>query len=180
MPRLVPLRFFSHPTLEVAPQLIGKILDVDGVCGRIVEVEAYTDDPASHGYRRTERSEIMFETYGHVYVYFIYGMYYCLNFTTDRDNVGAILIRAVEPLSGIEVMRKRRGIHDLRKLCSGPGKLCEAFGIDLDFNWTKIGERVKLYHGKSGLVRTSPRIGISKATDLQWRFFEAGSPFVSR
>ena len=180
MPRSVSTRLFSLPTLDVAPQLIGKILDVDGVRGRIVEVEAYTDDPASHGYRRTERSEIMFETYGHVYVYFIYGMYHCLNFTTDREHVGAILIRAVEPLAGIELMQKRRGIHDVKKLCNGPGKLCEAFGIDLDFNWTKIGERIKLYHGKHGLVRTSPRIGITKAADLHWRFFEAGSPFVGR
>jgi len=145
-----------------------------------VEVEAYTDDPASHGHRRTERSEIMYETHGHVYVYFIYGMYHCLNFTTDRAKVGAVLIRAVEPIAGIEKMRKRRGVEDVRRLCSGPGKLCEAFGIDLSLNWTRVGEKIKLYAGNSVSVGRSPRIGINKARDLHWRFFEEGSPFVSK
>jgi DNA-3-methyladenine glycosylase len=172
--------FFSNSTLEVAPKLIGNVLEVGRCRGRIVEVEAYTDDPASHGFRRTERSAIMFETCGYVYVYFIYGMYHCLNFTTDRHRVGAVLIRAIEPLDGISLMQKRRGVHDVKKLCDGPGKLCEAFGLDLSFNWTKIGERAKLYQGASGLVTTSPRVGITKAADLHWRFFEAGNPFVSR
>ena len=173
-------QFFNSSTLDVAPRLIGTILEVGGCRGRIVEVEAYTDDPASHGHHRTERSAIMFETYGFVYVYFIYGMYHCLNFTTDRQHVGAVLIRAVEPSDGISIMQKRRGVHDVRKLCNGPGKLCDAFGIDRSFNWTKIGERVKLYRGPAGLVTTGPRVGITKAPDLHWRFFEAGNPFVSK
>lgn len=173
-------RFFATSTLEVAPRLIGKVIEFGGCRGRIVEVEAYTDDPASHGHRRTERSAIMYETNGFVYVYFIYGMYHCLNFTTDKDSVGAVLIRAVEPLDGIALMRKRRGVDDVRKLCSGPGKLCEAFGIDLSLNWTKVGDRLKLYDGPAGLVTTSTRIGIAKARDLHWRFFEAGNSFVSR
>lgn len=180
MPRFLSHKFFAGRTLDVAPALLGTIVQIGEVSGRIIEVEAYTDDPASHGYRRTERSEIMFETYGHVYVYFIYGMYHCLNFTTDRSRVGAVLIRAIEPLDGIEIMRQRRGVHDIRKLCNGPGKLCRAFGIDLSYNWTRVGERLKLYEGEAGLVLSSPRIGITKATDLHWRFYEAGNPFVSR
>jgi len=180
MSKLIGQSFFALPTLEVAPSLVGKVLKVGKVSGRIVEVEAYTDDPASHGHRRTERSAIMHETFGHVYVYFIYGMYHCLNFTTDRNHVGAILVRAVEPLSGIGVMRRRRGAEDIHRLCNGPGKLCEAFGIDLSFNWTKVGDRVRLYEGEAGPVATGPRVGITKAADLHWRFFEQGNPFVSR
>jgi DNA-3-methyladenine glycosylase len=180
MPRLLKPDFFASPTLKVAPLLIGKILVAGSLSGRIVEVEAYTDDPASHGHRRTERSAIMHETFGCVYVYFIYGMYHCLNFTTDRAHVGAVLIRAVEPLTGIEIMRRRRGVTESHRLCNGPGKLCEAFGIDLSYNWTKVGERLRLYDGKAGAVATSPRVGITKAADLHWRFFEEGNPFVSR
>jgi DNA-3-methyladenine glycosylase len=172
--------FFAPPTLRVAPLLIGKVLAVGDVSGRIVEVEAYTDDPASHGHRRTERSAIMHETFGYVYVYFIYGMYHCLNFTSDRSHVGAVLIRAVEPLAGIEIMRRRRGVTENHRLCNGPGKLCEAFGIDLSYNWTQVGTRVKLYGGKARAVANSPRIGITKAADLHWRFYEEGNPFVSR
>jgi DNA-3-methyladenine glycosylase len=145
-----------------------------------VEVEAYTDDPASHGYRRTERSAIMHDTYGHIYVYFIYGMYHCLNFTTDKDQVGAILVRAVEPLSGLQLMKKRRGIDSETKLCNGPGKLCQAFDININVNHSRVGEYLRLYHGRAEEILSSPRIGITKATDLHWRFFEKDSPFVSR
>jgi DNA-3-methyladenine glycosylase len=180
MPCLLKPAFFARPTLQVAPLLIGNLLAVGRVSGRIVEVEAYTDDPASHGHRRTERSAIMHDTFGYAYVYFIYGMYHCLNFTTDRAHVGAVLIRAVEPLTGVEIMRRRRGVAESHRLCNGPGKLCEAFGIDLSYNWTKVGERVRLYEGEARAVATSPRIGISKAADLHWRFFEEGNPFVSR
>jgi DNA-3-methyladenine glycosylase len=180
MPRLLTRASFAQPTLKVAPLLIGKVLTAGGVSGRIVEVEAYTDDPASHGHRRTERSAIMHETFGYVYVYFIYGMYHCLNFTTDRAHVGAVLIRAAEPLTGIEIMRRRRGVTDSHRLCNGPGKLCEAFGIDLSCNWTTVGDRVKLYEGRARIVATSPRVGITKAADLHWRFFEEDNPFVSR
>jgi DNA-3-methyladenine glycosylase len=180
MSRPVSLKFFAQPTLEVAWGLIGKVIEYKRCSGRIVEVEAYTDDPASHGHRRTERSAIMHDTFGHVYVYFIYGMYHCLNFTTEKDHVGAVLIRAAEPLSGIEMMKKRRGVENERALCNGPGKLCDAFGIDLSINHSRIGEYLKLYHGKAGEVSTGPRIGITKATDLHWRFFEKDNPFVSR
>jgi DNA-3-methyladenine glycosylase len=172
--------FFATSTLEVAPKLIGTILEFGRCRGRIVEVEAYTDDPASHGYRRTDRSEIMFETCAHVYVYFIYGMYYCLNITTDKSHAGAVLIRALEPLRGISLMKKRRGVEDARRLCNGPGKLCQALGITLVQNGTKIGDQIKLYRGTYTSVSSSPRIGITKATDLHWRFFETDNPFVSR
>ncbi|MFZ5434103.1 MAG: DNA-3-methyladenine glycosylase [Calditrichota bacterium] len=173
-------KFFASSTLDVAPKLIGKVLEFGECRGRIVEVEAYTDDPASHGYRRTERSAIMYETFGYVYVYFIYGMYHCLNFTTDADHVGAVLIRAVEPLDGIELMRTRRRQTDIKKLCNGPGKLCDAFGIDLSLNYTAVGDQVKLCNGTAGSVTTGPRVGITKARDLHWRFCETGSPFVSQ
>ncbi len=180
LPRLLKPSFFARPTLDVAPELLGCILDVSGVSGRIVEVEAYTDDPASHGFRRTERSAIMFETFGYVYVYYIYGANHCVNFTTDKHHVGAILVRALEPLTGIDKMQKRRGTDKLTQLCSGPGKLCQALGINLTFNWTPVGDQVKIYSGESHKIETSPRIGITKATDLHWRFFESHNPHVSR
>ena len=180
MPRPLTPNFFARPTLEVAPHLIGCILEANGVSGRIVEVEAYTDDPASHGHRKTNRSSIMWETHGFVYVYFIYGANHCVNITTDKNHVGAVLIRALEPLTGIPKMQKRRGTDQLTQLCSGPGKLCQALGINLSYNRTPIGDRIKLFPGKSGEILSSPRIGISKATDLHWRFYEAGNPHVSR
>jgi DNA-3-methyladenine glycosylase len=180
MPKQLNTTFFARSTLVIAPELIGKIMDYNGCTGRIVEVEAYTDDEASHGFRRTERSAIMHDTYGHIYVYFIYGMYHCINFTTEKNSVGAILIRAVEPLSGLELMQKRRGMQESKKLCSGPGKLCQAFGINISLNHSRVGEKLKLYEGQAGKIATSPRIGITKATDLCWRFFEKDNPYVSK
>ena len=123
----------------------------------------------------------MRQTFGYVYVYFIYGMYYCLNFTTDRDGAGAVLIRAAEPMRGLDLMRERRGIEDTRKLASGPGKLCQAFGIDLSFNGERIGRRIKVHNRNiTPDVSSSKRIGITRATDLEWRFYDPSSPFVSR
>jgi DNA-3-methyladenine glycosylase len=180
LPRLLKPSFFARPTLEVAPDLIGCTLEVDGTSGRVVEVEAYADDPASHAFRRTARSSIMFETHGYIYVYFIYGANYCVNVTTDKHHVGAVLIRALEPLTGIRRMQRRRGTDQLTQLCSGPGKLCQALDIDPKCNWTPVGDRVKIYAGKSGPILSSPRIGITKAADLHWRFYEADNPHVSR
>ncbi len=180
LPRLLKPAFFARPTLDVASELIGCVLEVEGVSGRIVEVEAYTDDPASHAFRRTERSAIMYETHGYVYVYYIYGANHCVNITTDKNHVGAVLIRALDPLTGIASMQKRRSTDKLTQLCSGPGKLCQALGIDLTFNWTSVGERIKIYAGKTHDIVTSPRIGITKATDLHWRFYEANNANVSR
>ncbi|MEW6209009.1 MAG: DNA-3-methyladenine glycosylase [Acidobacteriota bacterium] len=173
--------FFARDTLTVARDLIGTTLVFGRYAGRIVETEAYTTDAASHAVTRRNQAEIMRETFGHVYVYLIYGMYYCLNFTSDRSGPGAVLIRAVEPLEGVEEMILRRGTRDLRKLASGPGRLCQAFGIDLRLNGAKIGREIKV-RGRSEerRVRSSARIGITSATELEWRFYEEGNRFVSR
>jgi DNA-3-methyladenine glycosylase len=122
----------------------------------------------------------MHTTHGYIYVYTIYGRNLCVNITTDENFVGAILIRALEPLTKIEVMAKRRGTDELTNLCSGPGKLCQALGIDMSFNWTEVGDRVNLYSGKAGKIISTRRIGITRATDLHWRFIEANNSYVSR
>ena len=173
--------FFSRDTITVARDLIGTTLVVGACEGRIVETEAYTTDAASHSVMRPKQSVVMQTTFGHVYVYFIYGMYYCLNFTTDSAGAGAVLIRAAEPTRGIEAMKERRGTDDMRRLASGPGRLCNAFGIDLSFNGERIGRRIKVKAGKSTPeIAISKRIGISRDTDLEWRFYELGSSYVSR
>ena len=173
--------FFSRETITVARDLIGTILVVDGCEGRIVETEAYTTDAASHSVMRPKQSAVMQTTFGHVYVYFIYGMYYCLNFTTDRAGAGAVLIRAAEPTRGIETMKERRGTDDMRRLTSGPGRLCGAFGIDLTFNGERIGQRIKVKSAMSTPdIDISKRIGISRDTHLEWRFYERGNSYVSR
>ena len=180
MPKSLTKQYFARDTLLVARSLIGCHLTCGPCSGRIIEVEAYTTDEASHGHRRTSRSALMHDTFGHVYVYFIYGMYHCLNFTTDKNGSGAVLIRGIEPLAGLEIMQRRRKTDSLRNLCSGPGKLCQAFGIDKSFNGSPVGEKITLQKGASTSIAASPRIGIRKAADLEWRFFEKGNPFISR
>jgi DNA-3-methyladenine glycosylase len=172
--------FFARDTVTIAQELIGTTLMVNHCAGRIVETEAYTTDAASHAAKRTRRSALMFETYGYIYVYFTYGMYYCLNFTTEREGIGAVLIRAIEPLRGLAAMRRRRGMDEIHKLASGPGRLTQALGIDLQFNGKPLGREIKLQE-RSGIppISASQRIGITKATELNWRFFETGNPFVS-
>ena len=173
--------FFARDTIEVARDLIGTRLIVGSCEGRIVETEAYTTDAASHSVMRPRQSAVMQQTFGHVYVYFIYGMYYCLNFTTDREGAGAVLIRAAEPTRGLEMMRERRGTSDIKKLASGPGRLCQAFGIDLSFNAERIGRRIKVKpRMTTPEIVSSKRIGISRAMHLEWRFYERSSAFVSR
>ena len=177
--------FFARSVLEVAPDLLGVELVVDGVGGRIVEVEAYHDeDPAAHGYRgRTDRNATMFGPPGHAYVYRSYGIHWCVNFVCEEvGSASAVLIRALEPTHGIDVMRERRGREDLRSLCSGPGKLTQALGITrehdglaLDRPPFELGAREDDFEIVQG-----PRIGISKAVDLPWRYGEAGSPYLSR
>jgi DNA-3-methyladenine glycosylase len=162
--------FFARDTVTVARDLIGAILVVGRCEGRIVETEAYTTDDASHAVTRKNQSLMMRETFGHVYIYLIYGMYYCLNFTTERGGIGAVLIRAVEPTLGIEIMIERRQTDDLRKLASGPGRLCQAFGIDLSFNSKPVGKEISVQaRSYEPEIVESQRIGISKATDLEWR-----------
>lgn len=147
--------FFNQDTVKVAKQLVGKILQVDDVKARIIEVEAYKEDKASHAYKRTPRSELMYTTYGHVYVYFIYGMYYCLNFTTD-SKAGAVLIRALD-LDG----------------CNGPGKICKTLNITKKDNGVAIGKRFKVFDdGYKPKIIASERVGIKQDTHLKWRFRE--------
>jgi DNA-3-methyladenine glycosylase len=113
-------------------------------------------------------------------VYLIYGMYHCLNFTTDEDGVGAVLIRAVEPARGLDLMKRRRGTEDIRKLASGPGRLCQAFGIDLAMNGKMIGSEIKVRTPAArARISSSRRVGITRAADLEWRFYETDNPFVS-
>ena len=145
----LPKSFFSIDAVDLAKKLLGKRI-VYGDCeGIIVETEAYKRDPASHAYKITPRSQIMLDTHGHVYVYVIYGMYHCLNFTTNQGDVGAVLIRAIEPTKGIEKMKQRRGKKlknprslKLKDLCSGPSKLCEAFAIDKSNNALEVGKEI--------------------------------------
>lgn len=159
--------------------MIGCLLRFRTALVRIVEVEAYTDDEASHGFRRTARSAIMHDSFGHVYVYRSYGVHVCLNFTTDRRHCGAVLIRAAEPLEGLGPMRKRRGDVETHKLLSGPGNLTRALGITLDLNESIIGDKLDVIAGDSTSVVCTTRIGISKAKDHLWRFFDPNSPSVS-
>jgi DNA-3-methyladenine glycosylase len=175
-----------RPVLEVAPELIGAELYVDGVGGRIVEVEAYHhEDPASHGYlnRKTARNAAMFLPGGHAYVYRSYGIHWCLNVVVGgEDEADAVLIRALEPLAGLDVMRRRRGLDDPRALCSGPGKLCQALGVTRAQDALPIDEppfELRPRRAEPEIV-TGPRIGISRAAELPWRFALAGSRYLSR
>jgi len=173
--------FFAGNSCDVARSLIGAILRVGPCAGVVVEVEAYREDAASHFVTRPHRGAMLKETYGRIYIYLIYGMYYCLNITTEREGVGAVLIRAVEPLEGLDHMSRRRGRDDTLNLANGPGKLCRAFGIDLSYHGEAVGERLILQPPRSTLpIAQGPRIGIKKATELPWRYFVPGNRFVSR
>ena len=173
--------FFARDTLTVARELIGATLAVGDCAGRIVETEAYTTDAASHAVMRRRQAAIMRETFGHLYVYLIYGMYYCLNVTSERQGTGAVLIRAVEPTRGIDLMSARRGTTNVRQLASGPGRLCAAFSIDLKMNGKPLGRDLRILAREiEPPISASPRIGITRATELDWRFYETGNPFVSR
>ena len=165
----------------MARALIGVTLVFGDCAGVIVETEAYRDDPASHWVTRPVAGKIMETTHGHVYVYRIYGVHHCLNFTTERTGVGAVLLRALEPLDGLDAMRRRRGVASLRALCSGPAKLVEALGVGPELTGRPVAEAFTLMsRSRRVSVGAGPRIGISRATDLPWRFFERGSAFLSR
>ena len=177
--------FFARTVHEVAPDLIGVTLLLNGVGGTIVEVEAYDqEDPASHGYRgRTPRNEAMFGPPGHAYVYRSYGIHWCLNLVCGEEGIAeAVLVRALEPTSGLEEQRRRRGVEDLRALCSGPGKLCQALGITREHDGLPLDTppfRLEP-RGEAPEIVTGPRVGITQATELSWRYALAGSPFMSR
>ena len=178
--------FFRRSVHEIAPQLIGVELLVDGVGGVIVEVEAYDhDDPASHAYlnRRTKRNGSMFLEGGHAYVYRSYGIHWCLNFVCGDVGVAdAVLVRALEPTRGIEEMRRRRGVDDSRLLCAGPGRLCQALGVTGALDGLAL-DRAPFALAPTEVafdVVTSPRIGLTKAVDRQWRYTARDSRFLSR
>jgi len=169
---------------EVAPDLIGVTLLVDGVGGPIVEVEAYDqDDPASHGFRgQTPRNTAMFGPPGYAYVYRSYGIHWCLNFVCDAPGrAEAVLIRALAPERGLEAMRMRRGLDPERALCSGPGKLCQALGVSREHDGAALDAPPfeLLARRDSPPIVTGPRVGVTRAAELRWRYAFEGSPFVS-
>ncbi|USX13834.1 DNA-3-methyladenine glycosylase [Oxalobacteraceae bacterium OTU3CAMAD1] len=178
---------FAAPSHEVARRLIGVTVLVDGVGGRIVETEAYDrEEPASHCYiGETPRNFSMFGPPGRSYVYRSHGLHWCLNFVCREEGHGAgVLIRALEPVAGLDVMRERRGMDDERLLCAGPGRLCQALGVTRAHNNLPLDAPPFLLlppdHALPVEVLAGPRIGISKAMELPWRFGVAGSRFLSK
>jgi DNA-3-methyladenine glycosylase len=168
------------------PELIGAELFVDGVGGTIVEVEAYDhEDPAAHGFgnRRTQRNASMFLPGGHAYVYRSYGIHWCLNFVCGEEGeASGVLIRALEPTQGLDAMRERRGVENVRLLCSGPGRLTQALGVTREHDGLPLDRPPFELRPRTDDVEivTGPRIGITKAVEQPWRYGLAGSRFVSR
>jgi DNA-3-methyladenine glycosylase len=189
----LPVAFFRRPAEVVAAELLGMVLvsSVGGELteGRIVETEAYLgyDDPASHGYlhRRNARNEALFGPPGSWYVYLSYGMHWCANLVCQRVGLAsAVLLRALEPLTGLETMRQRRGCVPDRELCSGPGKLSQALGITRDLDGSRMPGSVVVVRRPDSIeeiaIAATPRIGITKAADWPLRFHLARSPWTSR
>jgi DNA-3-methyladenine glycosylase len=177
--------FFACSVHDVAPKLIGATLLVDGVGGTIVEVEAYDhEDPAAHGYRgRTERNASMFGPPGHAYVYRSYGVHWCLNLVCEQEgSASAVLLRALEPVQGVDTMRDRRGLDDPRLLAAGPGRLCQALGVTREHDGLPLDRPPFELHARAGEVQvvSGPRIGITQAAERPWRYCLSGSRFVSR
>jgi DNA-3-methyladenine glycosylase len=184
--RPLPESFFTAPVVEVARELIGCVVVHGDAAGTIVEAEAYHDsEPACHAYAGlTARTETLFGPPGHAYVYRSYGIHALLNAVAEPSGTGAAaLIRALEPIAGVEQMGVRRGLARVEDLCSGPGKLTQALGIGLELNGTHLGQGpVRFYPPPGGRrpdVVATRRVGITKATELPWRFSSAGSRFVS-
>ena len=192
MARTLSRGWFARSAPEVAPDLLGRILahtlpDGAVIRARIVETEAYEpDDPASHAARgQTERNAAMFGPPGHLYVYFVYGMHHCMNVVTGPVGRGsAVLLRAAEPLEGLDVMRARRGSGD-RDLCRGPARLAQAFGIDRAFDGVDLlgAGPLRIEAGRpipKTLIRSTARIGVSVGTEARWRFVARASAWASR
>jgi DNA-3-methyladenine glycosylase len=194
--RKIPRSFYLQPTLEVARGLLGLFLvrkiRRNRLAGKIVEVEAYlgSKDPASHAYRgMTKRNEVMFWKGGHLYVYFTYGMHYCCNVVTESEGTGhAVLLRAVEPMAGIELMKRNRKRpkqeNRMSALCSGPARLCQAFEIGRKENGTDLcGDRIwiarEIRSTRPQKVSRSTRVGISDGKHHKWRYFLKHSPYIS-
>lgn len=187
----LPKSFFEKSTIEIARGLLGCVLihetSEGKVSGIIVETEAYLhDDPASHSFNgRTKRNSPMFDHPGVAYIYFTYGMHFCFNVVTNKKGIGeAVLIRAVEPLEGIELMKKRRGISDVKNLCSGPAKLVKAFGITKKMNGESLLKgklRIELPSKRRNFeIVSGKRVGISRGVELEHRFWIKGNEFTSR
>ena len=189
---LVPRDFYLDSPDLVAQKLLGKLLVRGEMVGRIVEVEAYFGeaDPASHSFPgKTARNAVLFGPPGHAYVYFIYGMYFCLNVSCEPDGLpGGVLFRALEPVTGLEAMARARGVAATRvaALTSGPGRLCQAFGVTrerdngADFTSRKSDLQIQDDGFVAGEILVTPRIGITKDADRPARFVIAGNPFVSK
>ena len=183
-------KFFNQPTIELAKALLGKYLVFGNLSGKIVETEAYLyrDDPGCHASRgQTPRNTPMFGPSGRTYVSFIYGMYHCLNIVSGKKSEGeAVLIRAIEPADGVEIMRKRRKTNKIENLCSGPGKLTQAFGITKEHNdLSLVTGKLQIHSGRKKAdsnfeIAVSTRVGLTLGKDLELRFYIAGNKFVSR
>jgi len=184
-PKPLTRAFFDRSVHDIAPDLIGTTLLVDGVGGTIVEVEAYHhEDPAAHGFNgRTARNAAMFGPAGHAYVYRSYGLHWCLNFVCGPEGVAnAVLIRALEPLAGIAAMQARRDMQDVRLLCAGPGRLCEALAVTRAHDSLPLDQppfRLLARPNKVDIA-VGRRIGITKAAEKPWRYGLAGSRFLSK
>ena len=186
-PRSLTRRFFLRSVHEVAPELIGATLLFKGAGGIIVEVEAYHHtDPAAHSYGgRTPRNAVMFGPAGYAYVYRSYGIHWCVNFVCEAEgSASAVLIRAIEPTAGRPAMRRRRGNGNMgdRSLCSGPGKLCQALGVSVEHNGLPLDRPpfALLARKYDPDIVCGPRIGITRAADLPWRYGLRGSPYLSK
>lgn len=185
MPRPLRRPFFARDVHAVARDLIGATFLFKGVGGRIVEVEAYHHtDPAAHSYNgRTPRNAVMFGPPGYAYVYRSYGIHWCVNFVCEEEgSASAVLVRAIEPAEGIAAMRRRRGVKDERLLCSGPGRVCNALGITGAHNGLALDRPpfALTASDEAVTIATGPRIGITKAADLPWRYGLEGSRFLSK
>jgi DNA-3-methyladenine glycosylase len=174
---------FTAPSHEAARMMIGWTLTMNGVGGRIVETEAYHfEDPASHSFSGpTPRNAVMFGPPGVVYVYRSYGIHWCMNLVCGPTPGSAVLLRAIEPTQGRDLMIARRGRETPRLLCAGPGRLCQALAVTREQNGLRVDEApFSLEPGANAGVVVGPRIGITKAVDVPWRFGEAGSRYVSK
>jgi DNA-3-methyladenine glycosylase len=180
----LPAEFYDRPVVEVAPALLGCVVRHGETAGVIVETEAYHEsEPACHAYAGlTPRTRVLFGPPGRAYVYRSYGIHALLNAVCEEEGVGAaVLIRALEPLDGVELMRRRRGLDRLEDLCSGPGKLTVALGIGLDLNGTDLAAGpIRIEPGEPPEHVVGTRVGITRATELDWRFCAVGSRHVSR
>lgn len=177
--------FFDRSVHEVAPELIGATFLVNGVGGIIVELEAYHHtEPAAHSFRGpTPRNRVMFGPAGFSYVYRSYGIHWCMNFVCEEEgSASAVLIRALQPTHGLAAMRRRRGQHNERALCSGPGKLCEALGITIALSELPLDRPPIALHARTSKAEivSGVRIGLTKAVELPWRYGLKGSKFLSK